>query len=144
MATSTWLWQRTMLERERWIGLMEFRLIERHATMYKKYRTRITGRDRDTLKVPTSGQTPFIAKWTPAGGLFSRMLIDLGADRPARDSRLVRDRSQRNRDVVTPGSKNFHKSFAIVSLGFALLGPALFPHTAASATGAATLPITRA
>ena len=64
------------------------------------------------------------------------MLTDLGANRPARDSSPITDRSQRNRGVVAPGSKNFHKSFAIVSLGFALLGLALIPRTAA-ASGAA-------
>src|SRR3974390_1741994 len=90
---------------------MGFRLIERRETMYKKFRTRITGRDRVEWTAPIHGQMPFIPTSTPTAALFS---------------------PTSTKGNSTP--KNFHKSFAVVSLGIAMLGFAVVPRPAGAAS----------
>src|SRR5271167_3001687 len=111
MATSTWLWQRTMLERERWIGLMGFRRIERREIMYRKFRARISGRDPDTLIAPMFEQMPFIAAWTPADEPSSRTSTELHPAFQVGNSQRPLTSSERNKDWTRSGAKFFHKSF---------------------------------
>lgn len=62
------------------------------------------------------------------------MSTELSKAHPPSDPERQTDSLERNREYVTPGSKNFHKSFAIVSLGFILMGLAVISHAAASGT----------
>jgi N-acetylmuramoyl-L-alanine amidase len=79
-------------------------------------------------------QTPFIAMWTPAGESFSRTSTELYPAFPISDSNR---QAKRSKELMKSGAKNFHKSFAIVSLGFTLLGIAVLPRPVFAA-GAAT------
>src|ERR1017187_7792363 len=122
-----------MLVRERWIGLMEFRLIERRAVMYRKCKTRITVQDRGDSIVPMCEPIPFTEMWTPTGGSFFRTSKFVSRTgnlsstlRKSRESLSAWGR-QRSMNLA---KKNFHSVFACVSLGIALLALGLSPRHA--------------
>src|SRR3979490_2925606 len=54
MATSIWPWQRTMLGRVLLTGFMASPRTEKRGTMCREYRTPISGRVQDVLRMPSS------------------------------------------------------------------------------------------
>src|SRR6476619_4071061 len=72
MATSIWLWRRTMLEKAQWTARTVSRRFAKLATTSRKYRMHISARVRDAWKACGVIRGPFARNPIRAGASFSQ------------------------------------------------------------------------
>src|ERR1700676_226054 len=126
-----------MQERERLTELMGFQLIARRAITCNAFRTLTCGLVRAVWTRPILSTLRFIGTLTATGASYSRTNKLDCAKIPSRQFSTTFAR----RAAVNSLQKNFHKSFARLSLGFALLTFAFLPP--AGAATAATSSVRR-
>src|ERR1700730_5463394 len=134
-----------MLGREPWTGLMGFHPTARRETMCKGCKTRTSARVPDARIMRLYGPMPSTGTWMRTGESSSRtnellsvvLRRTVGLPQPTlqefRPATLGESKTGMNLN-----QKNFHKSFATFSLGFALLGFSVLPCFAAKGSGTAS------
>src|ERR1700730_14712669 len=131
MATWIWRWQRTMLEKARWIARTASQRFAKLATTCRKCRMLISGQARGAWKACGLIRTP--SAKTPTRAAASSLQTNKTsrtAEFPISGQRLRVEgalRSRRAREAgMLAGQNFFHKLFARVSPVFLALGLALF------------------